>query len=181
MSHQIYWYFLRAESRRVGIYAHRRTCPFDDLLSSYRWARAHSTVKSFRLGLNTNGLLQSFSKRFFIYVRDKGVDCFHLGRRLMELDGDREVPNYTKAEAISIVYQCVLGLAVVVSLVVPASMQNRDDKMSAFQFYQSLAYAEQSVTRHRRSVFEGRRLALASRVDAARHLVAPVPATKLHN
>lgn len=99
----------------------------------------------------------------------------------MELDGNREVPNFTKAEAISIVYRCVLGLAIVVSLAVPASMQNRDDKMSAFLFHQSLAYAEQSVAKHRRSVFEGRRLALASRVDAVRHLANPVPAAKSHN
>ncbi len=99
----------------------------------------------------------------------------------MEFDKNRNVPNYTEGQAVSVVYRCILGLAIVVSLALPASMRNHDLEISAYIFHQSLEYAVQAASEHRRTIFDGRRLEYLSRSDAITARAASALATKSHN
>jgi hypothetical protein len=81
----------------------------------------------------------------------------------MEQTGNSEVSDFTERQAVGVVYRCGLGLAIIVALVIPASIRSHDREISTFQFLESLVSQEEPATADRRDVFEARRLAYEAR------------------
>jgi O-antigen ligase len=72
---------------------------------------------------------------------------------------NKPAPDLSQKEAAGVVFRAVLGLAVVVALVLPATLRNHDVEISALEFTQAQLTLQESATEHRRDTFEAHRLA----------------------
>lgn len=86
------------------------------------------------------------------------------------------VPELTEAQAVAAVYRAVLGLAVVLALVLPATLRAHDVEISTRQFDQARLASEEAATEHRRDAFEARRLAYAATPNRALAFIASAKA-----
>jgi hypothetical protein len=76
-------------------------------------------------------------------------------------------PDFSQKEAAGVVFRAVLGLAVVVVLVLPATLRNHDAEISALRFTEAQLTVRESATEHRRDTFEAHRLAYEAKPNSA--------------
>jgi hypothetical protein len=74
-------------------------------------------------------------------------------------------PLFSQKEAAGVVFRAVLGLAVVVVLVLPATLRNHDAEISALKFTEAQLTLRESATEHRRDTFEAHRLAYEAKAN----------------
>ena len=85
-------------------------------------------------------------------------------------------PDLSQKEAAGVVSRAVLGLAVVVALVLPATLRNHDVEISNLEFAQTRLTMAEPATEHRRDTFEAHRLAYEAKPNGALALIASAKA-----
>jgi hypothetical protein len=89
---------------------------------------------------------------------------------------NKPAPDLSHKEAAGVVFRAVLGLAVVVALVLPATFRNHDAEISALEFAQAQLTLRESATEHRRDTFEAHRLAYEAKPNSTLAFIASAKA-----